>query len=320
MIDEATKRFLFKNPDVTSVSYGFKYTAGVKTSVRCIIVGVKAKKPRGAVLRGRMIPHAVGAMITDVQERDIEALSYTGRKRPCSPGFSIGHVAITAGTLGAYVKHGTSDDWWILSNNHVLAASNQGKVNDKIIQPGKADGGFSDRDLFAWLRVFVTINWDNGNGGNGCNLLSRMWMKLRRIRAVRQPHPNLVDAAIAMPVNQGHVARPFPGLGTIAQGFERLILGENVCKVGRTTEVTHGAIEGVGAMIRVQYSNGTATYNDQLEIRTREGKEFSAGGDSGSVILTEDGRLIGGLLFAGGSGVTIANPIGHVIDLLDISL
>ena len=46
--------------------------------------------------------------------------------------------------------------------------------------------------------------------------------------------------------------------------------------------------------------------------------EFSAGGDSGSVILVEG--MIGGLLFAGGGGVTIANRISHVISLLGVRL
>lgn len=68
-------------------------------------------------------------------------------------------------------------------------------------------------------------------------------------------------------------------------------------------------------MIRVQYSaDKIATFDDQLEMRADSG-EFSQPGDSGSAILGEDGYL-GGLLFAGGSGVTITNRISHVMSLL----
>jgi hypothetical protein len=216
------------------------------------------------------------------------------------------------------VKRGDSDDWWILSNNHVLAASNQGKVNDTIIQPGKADGGFSQTDRFAWLKEFVTINWD-GNG-SGCNLARRLMVALKMIRATEQPSPNLVDAALALPVNQGHVKRTHPDIGTVADGFSDLELGNKVVKAGRTTEVTWGMVEGVETMVRVQYQGGTATFDDQLEIRALDGGEFSGPGDSGSAILTEDGKKIGGLLFAGGSGVTIANRIVHVQELLGVRL
>jgi hypothetical protein len=41
--------------------------------------------------------------------------------------------------------------------------------------------------------------------------------------------------------------------------------------------------------------------------------------NSGSAIITED-NLLGGLLFAGGSGVTIANKISNVVSLLGIRL
>lgn len=324
MIDKKTKEYFFRNPDVTSVSYGFKYTAGVKTNVRCLVIGVKKKVPSAAVRPARMIPRTYAGQMTDVQEKNIWALSLVARMRPCPPGFSVGHTTITAGTLGAYVKkNGNADDWWILSNNHVLAASNQGKVNDTIIQPGRADGGSSTNDRLAWLKEFVTINWDNGNGngnGNGCNIFARMWMRLKGIQTIEQPYPNLVDAALALPVNQGHVNRLYPKIDTILSGIAEVELGDGVIKVGRTTEDTYGQVEGVDARVRVQYDGGTATFDDQIEIRAIDGGEFSAGGDSGSAILAEGGTKMAGLLFAGGSGVTIANPIGHVVDLLKISV
>lgn len=324
MIDKKIKEHFFRNPDVTSVGYGFKRTAGVRTNVRCIIVGVKRKKPRTAVHINRLIPVVYRGQMTDVQEKDVEAFSFIARLRPCPPGYSIGHTAITAGTLGAYVKkNGEGDDWWILSNNHVLAASNQGKINDTIIQPGKADGGFSGSDRFAWLREFVTIKWDGGNGGGGCNLFARAWMKLKRIRAIEQPYPNLVDAALAFPVMQTYVNRVYPTTKTIASGFTKFELGDTVIKMGRTTEFTEGTVDAVDVMVRVRYNGGTATFEDQIEIRAANGKEFSAGGDSGSAILDRGGTKIGGLLFAGSGGsdpVTIGNRIGNVVDLMGIRI
>lgn len=51
------------------------------------------------------------------------------------------------------------------------------------------------------------------------------------------------------------------------------------------------------------------------------GKDFSAGGDSGSVIWTWNrSRNPVGLLFAGGGAFTIANKMAKVLSALDIRL
>lgn len=50
---------------------------------------------------------------------------------------------------------------------------------------------------------------------------------------------------------------------------------------------------------------------------------FSAGGDSGSLIVVERGsnaRQPVGLPFAGSASVTIANPIGAVLDRFGVSI
>lgn len=320
MLTANTKKKLYENPDVTSVGWGFRVKDGKQTNEECIIVGVKRKMASIGVATGRLISARVEGFRTDVQERDIKAQGYFNRMRPCPPGFSIGHTSITAGTLGAYVGVDDMEGWAILSNNHVMSA-NQGKINDKIIQPGKADGGFSGSDHFAWLRKFVIINWDGDDGGGGCNITKRISAFLRQTRMIKQPYPNLVDAAFAGPVNQGYVKLEYPD-GSILTDWASLRLGDAVKKTGRTTEWTSGLVVGVDTMVKVQYGTGIATFDDQVEIRadsTVEG-DFSAPGDSGSVIIRIEDTKLGGLLFAGGSGVTIANRIEHVMDLLGITV
>jgi hypothetical protein len=100
-------------------------------------------------------------------------------------------------------------------------------------------------------------------------------------------------------------------------GVRDLILGDAVQKVGRTTERTYGTVEGTDGIVRVSYGDaGIAEFEDQVIIRGEDG-EFSAGGDSGSAILTLDG-YVGGLLFAGGGGQTIANKFSHVQAFLGV--
>jgi hypothetical protein len=100
-------------------------------------------------------------------------------------------------------------------------------------------------------------------------------------------------------------------------------LGLEVQKFGRTTLLTVGRITGIHATIDVLYRNGTARFEDQIVI-SGNGRGFSAGGDSGSLVVTK-GALFGdrrpvGLLFAGSSVSTLANPIGPVLERFGVRI
>ncbi|MGH0883448.1 hypothetical protein [Bacillus paranthracis] len=97
--------------------------------------------------------------------------------------------------------------------------------------------------------------------------------------------------------------------------FQNVTVGTRIMKVGRTTNHTHGVITAVNATVDVNYGSGrVARFRDQI-ITTN----LSSGGDSGSLIMTNDGVAIG-LLFAGSSSVTIANHIEHIRSLLGIEV
>ena len=98
---------------------------------------------------------------------------------------------------------------------------------------------------------------------------------------------------------------------------------EAVEKVGRTTGHTTGRISAVEVDgVAVQYDRAVHRFDDQIEIEGNVGP-FSAGGDSGSVIWRSRDRAPLGLLFAGsstggdgGAGVTFANPLSTVLEVL----
>ncbi len=72
-------------------------------------------------------------------------------------GISVGHKDISAGTLGGYVRDNVTGELMILSNNHVLANVDAGKVGDAILQPGNADGGTLPADKIGTLARFVPL-------------------------------------------------------------------------------------------------------------------------------------------------------------------
>jgi hypothetical protein len=245
----------------------------------------------------------------------------TGRFRPAPGGVSVGHVAITAGTLGCWVtKNGQKV---ILSNNHVLANSNAAEIGDAILQPGPFDGGRFPQDHIANLMQFVPISFQGEPSGGqfanvvisffnlGCRLISsNIRYKVTKIQA----EDNLVDAAIAVPLKAADVKDEILEIGPIQETVPGQ-LGMAIKKSGRTTGFTTGEIQQVDVTANVQYGAGqVAVFTDQLLAGA-----MSQGGDSGSAVLDENNRLTG-LLFAGSDTTTIINRIENVFSALGISL
>lgn len=234
----------------------------------------------------------------------IDAQPHRFRLRPAPGGVSVGHFRITAGTIGCLATGRTPPRnvrLMVLSNNHVLANSNNAVFGDCICQPGPFDGGRCPQDQIAILERFVPINFSGGVNFVDC---ATGWAWPDR---VRRELVRLVGGAPAffrigaLPVNP--------------------VLGMLVGKSGRTTQLTVGRITGVGVTIRVNYGGGrVAVFSDQIAIRGLAG-DFSAGGDSGSSIWTWNAaRSPVGLLFAGGGGTTFANRMTRVVAALDIRL
>ena len=212
--------------------------------------------------------------------------------RPAPIGVSTGHPNITAGTIGCRVTDGTNV--YALSNNHVYADENRASIGDNVLQPGPYDGGEDPRDAIGTLADFEPINFQ------------------RRAS-------NTIDAAIALTstLMVGN-ATPSGGYGTPSSTTVSASIDLGVQKYGRTTGHTSGVITAMNATVRVGYDSGTARFINQIII---ESGGFSAGGDSGSLIVTndEDCNPVG-LLFAGNSTVTIANPIDDVLSAFGVSV
>jgi hypothetical protein len=233
----------------------------------------------------------------------------TLRLRPALLGYSVGHPAITAGTIGARVID--ANGLYVLSNNHVLANSNGAAVGDPTLQPGTFDGGTA-ADQIGTLFAFKPIDFSGGN--------------------------NTIDAAIALTDanNVGNSTPADDGYGTPSGTIfgdanddrvfddKNALLGLHVQKFGRTTKLTHGTITGINASVDICYEvvfifcTKAAHFVDQLVI-TPAG--FSDGGDSGSLIVTDDANKSPvALLFAGSNTETIGNRIDLVLNHFNVSV
>ncbi len=326
LLSEARAELMSK-PNVVATGLGYKISAGKRTDELALICSVEFKRTKQMLSAGELIPAGIQNVATDVLPTGlIYALQEPTEKfRPAPGGVSIGHYLITAGTLGCYVTKNNKK--YILSNNHVLANSNDGQIGDAIYQPGPHDGGTST-DQIATLNKFIHIQFEGGDngGGSSCsignftaavlNTLAALTGSKTRLQAVLKPKTaeNLVDCALAEPLDKNDVLDEIFKIGKIA-GVTEATLNMNVKKSGRTTGLTTGSITQIDVTSRVSYgTNKTALFVDQLMAGA-----MSAGGDSGSVILTDDNKLIG-LLFAGSSNTTIFNRIQNVFSALEVVL
>ena len=293
-VKEAREEELLAKGNVVGVGLGYKEKGGKETSELCVMVFVEKKVlEKDKIAEDDLVPSTYDKIKTDVMEvGEIEALSFTSRMRPVKPGYSIGHYKITAGTFGCLVREVcTPCRILILSNNHVLANSNAASIGDPVLQPGRYDGGTYPADMVARLSNFVPIYFGN------------------------PLQYNLVDAAVALPIDQRQLIASIINLG-IPKGTVEATLGMDVVKSGRTTQTTAGVVKGVDVTVAVGYgTSGTAYFRNQI-ITTN----MSQGGDSGSLLLSRDERMATGLLFAGSSVVTIHNNIANVLMGLGVDI
>ena len=101
-----------------------------------------------------------------------------------------------------------------------------------------------------------------------------------------------------------------------------------VLKTGRTTRHTRGLVRAVNVNnFLVDVGVGVARFDNQIVIETAAPPQpFGRPGDSGSLIVDDEGRPVA-LLFAGSAsggagnvGITGANPISSVTAQLGVTL
>lgn len=223
------------------------------------------------------------------------------------------------GTLGSLIQSSNGTQY-LLSNNHVLARSDQATTGETIIQPGLIDDG---------------CNYVGGTGTETPVGVLTAWLPLSASTtnadaAIAQVNSGAVNPSGAIEelgtLQSGALAAAPPGTSSTGGKGENPTVGMVVAKSGRTTGLTCASISAINATVQVDYFKDcaetkaylTKTYNNQIEI---EGNQFSDAGDSGSLVVdTSDAEPVG-LFFAGGvsnSGISegVANPVGTVLSQL----
>ncbi len=263
--------------NVVAVGIGEKMEGGRSTGDLAAVVSVQVKESDHEKIETEsLVPSEIAGLPTDVEQVGEYKIEQTLKAhRPLLAGVSVGLLGTGgAGTLGCYVRD-SDERVLMLSNNHVLADENQGTPGDGIVQPGEYDGGQNPRDVVGSLEGFVPLDATG---------------------------PNLVDAAVASIQKGIPIEHRVLNLTPIVGSRGPRSPGIQVRKSGRTTGVTEGEIRAFERVAFVGYSMGRLRFNNVLSIRPAPPHTvFSSPGDSGSVVVDEDGYVVG-LHFAG-SGI-----------------
>ena len=281
---------LFAIPDVTGVDIGPKIVNGVKTKEMSIRVYVKKKKK--TVPDKEKIPATINGVKTDVIEKtfvlhpcavplaDISLKADTTTYNPLVGGISIGPCTnvggfVFTGTLGCIVKDRTTQDVLMMSNYHVMAE--KWSNGEQQCQPSRVDTGSCPGDVVGSL--------------------------------VRSVISENVDGAVASISNRSHECS-IHEIGDV-KGKNTAMPNMKVRKRGRTTGLTHGIVDSVDASVSVPYDHGTQILKNQIliDVDTSQSTQFGNSGDSGSVVVDENNKVVG-LYFAGteDGSLGVANP------------
>ena len=243
----------------------------------------------------------------NAQSGAIELGTSGGNANDSSTNTTTNTITCCGATLGSLVTRGGTQ--YILSNTHVLARSDIAQIGDPIIQPGLIDTGTC-----------------TPSGARTVGNLSAFY----NLETGAAPK---IDAAIAQIVSgnvdtSGNIlylgatadtnSVPVPGAPHAGSGVAAT-LAMPVAKSGRSTGLTCSSVLAVAVNVNaVQYQKGcgtgttfTVNYTNQVDI---SGGSFSAEGDSGSLIVSQNSADPVALLFAGSDTDTVGNPVGTVLN------
>lgn len=339
MLAAGAEEWLRSLPGVIHVSVGLKEKDGKMTDQLCVRVYVKEKKEKEALSPDELIPPDINGVPTDVNVvGEFEFSEDNTKYRPIKGGIIITNritvlneagtgTEISRGTLGCIAIDTTDNAPVMLSNWHVLYGS-AGRNGDKVYQPSPTSVPPADLGDLP-----VRPKDDNDKVG-----------VLRRKEITEK-----VDGAIAAidvsscchccgihfsneinGLSKVENGQPRPPRNTIV-GDEKAVSGMTVFKVGKSTGRTEGkVIDDNHPSVTIPKDGTNYTFTGQIAIQNIDPTvPFSAHGDSGSVIINLQNKIVG-LLFASGKKmkvkgierdfVTVANHISDVLAGLKIRI
>jgi len=238
-----------------------------------------------------------GVKVEYTMTGEFRPFALTDRMRPMPIGVSLGNAnECLPGTVGAIVTRGGVR--YLLGPNHLLARRNAATIGEQIVQPSRVDASAAcdpstAPDFVGRLAEFEPLLFDGSD--------------------------NPIDAALAeLTISDLSCATPAGFYGMPSSSVAGPAPGLAIQKLGRTTGLTAGLVKSVNVKLNLFYPEGKVRMVGQMLTS----KGFGDFGDSGSLVVTQDGTLrpVGMLIGGGNNGTGVVTPIGPLLTRFGVAL
>jgi hypothetical protein len=275
---ENAARTRMKNLNLAGIGFGVKETNGALTGDLAVRVYVTNKLPKKDLLRQYRVPDSVNGIVTDVIP--VGELKLHGR--PAAIGEAISHIRGEAGSIGCVVTVDGRDDWFLLSASHVLAPAGA-STGDLIIEPPVSQRGTVPIAELSQFKQLQSGGVANSFDAGLARLLRKDDIDLT-IPKIGRPRPDVMDAA----------------------------LYQSVRKYGAGTLTTLGVVTDVSAEATFSFSFEDYLFADVIQV-TGCGTNFSAGADSGALVVDALTNRAVSLIIGGAGFRSFTSPIRRVL-------
>ena len=198
-------------------------------------------------------------------------------------------TTVGMGSVGGFFTFPNAATIYGISNNHVIAGLNSGKVDDPIFDRQNRQIG----QLKFWLTL---------NGGGVTNFLDAA---LFEYTGPTPPVWRILGNA---------APKPFDFIEPRLDGHVYMMREDNTARLGRITDPQTSAV------INFQLSGQHFSFSNLIEIVALDGRPFSNPGDSGNIILSSTHNIVGLLLGAATGGAkSYAMPfVDGILDFLPL--
>jgi hypothetical protein len=271
---------------VVGIGYGVKETEGGFTGELAVRLYVKRKIARSKLSPRDRVPPVVNGIVTDV----IPVGRLTFHARPVPFGVAISHAHGKAGSLGCVVSRPGDDARYLLSACHVLAPLGNAQVGDEILEP---EAGRPEALRIATLTEFEQLK--------------------------SEAEPNRFDAAIARLDQNADVSARIAIIGELRTPVMSSVPFQSVRKYGAATHHTLGVVTDPLADVPFTMDGDEYPFEDVIEV-LGAGGPFSAGGDSGALVVDALTNRPIGLIIGGARGRTYVSPLTRVLEHFNVQL
>jgi hypothetical protein len=324
LLDSGVREELLAIAGVFHVTIGLKEVAGRAGDTLCIKTYVRRKVEPADLSPDEIVPVMVGGVPTDVSEvPEIRLAADTGRHRPIVGGTQLTNgikvldddqvtTVMVGGTLGCLAVR-TQDGEPVLLTNWHIATAHGGRVGDSLFQP------------FPEPSVDLPTDTYPKRPRSSVNAVAKI---------VDAKVSEKFDCAIAT-VNtcyslccncgvsyDNRIRELAVGGGDAVAGTAPVVSQQQVFKVGRVSDRTAGRVVTTDfpRFVATMLDGTTRVFTGQIQIQGDDGP-FAVEGDSGSVVVDEQRRVVG-LLFALSDDNTFAfvNHVSDVVAALGITI